>query len=58
MIREFVDGIIVYKVELLNGRREQHIQIVYNCIGAVELPSRHEKRHSRLSRLCRFFKET
>lgn len=43
MIQEFVDRIIVYKAESLNGRREQHIQIVYNCIGAVELPSRHEK---------------
>lgn len=38
--------------------RTQRIQIIYNCIGAVELPEKHEKRHSRYSRLCRFFKGT
>lgn len=55
IIREFVEKIIVFKAEKIDGHRVQRIQIIYNCIGAVELPSKHEKRHSRLLRLCRYF---
>jgi len=43
IIREFIDKIIVFKAEKANGLRTQRIQIYYNCIGAVELPSRQEK---------------
>ena len=43
IIREFVEKIIVFKAEKVNGHRQQRIQIVYNCIGAVELPNEHEK---------------
>lgn len=43
IIREFVDKILVFKAEKVNGRREQRIQIIYNCIGAVELPKAKEK---------------
>ncbi len=39
IIREFVDRIIVFKAEKVNGHRQQKIQIVYNCIGAVDLPT-------------------
>lgn len=39
IIREFVEKVIVFKAEKVNGRRQQRIQIIYNCIGAVEIPS-------------------
>lgn len=43
IIREFIEKIIVFKAEKIDGHRTQHIQIIYNCIGAVELPSKFEK---------------
>lgn len=43
IIREFVEKIIVYKAEKVDGHRTQRIQIIYNCIGAVALPEKHEK---------------
>lgn len=43
IIREFVEKIIVFKAEKIDGHRVQRIQIIYNCIGAVELLSKHEK---------------
>ena len=43
IIREFVEKIIVFKAEKVDGHRVQRIQIIYNCIGAVEIPSKHEK---------------
>ena len=42
-IREFIEKIIVYKAEKADGVRTQRIQIIYNCIGAVEIPKTHEK---------------
>ena len=47
IIREFVEKIIVFKAEKMDGHRVQRIQIIYNCIGAVNLPKSKEKRHSR-----------
>jgi phenylalanyl-tRNA synthetase alpha subunit len=38
IIREFIDKIIVFKAEKIDGRRTQRIQIFYNCIGAIDLP--------------------
>lgn len=43
IIREFIDKIIVYKAEKVDGIRTQRIQIIYNCIGAVSIPSLGEK---------------
>ncbi len=43
IIREFIEKIIVYKAEKVDGVRTQRIQIIYNCIGAVEIPKTHEK---------------
>ena len=43
IIREFVEKIIVFKAEKIDSHRTQRIQIIYNCIGAVELPSKQEK---------------
>lgn len=43
IIREFIDKIIVFKAEKVNGQRLQRIRIFYNCIGAVDIPNRHEK---------------
>ncbi|MBS3975948.1 MAG: DUF4368 domain-containing protein [Syntrophomonadaceae bacterium] len=36
LIREFVEKIYVYKAERIDGRRVQHIKIVYNCIGEFD----------------------
>ena len=38
IIREFVERINVFQAEKVDGHRQQHIQIIYNCIGAVDLP--------------------
>lgn len=39
----------------MDGHRQQCIQIIYNAIGAVEIPNE-KKRHSRyFYRLCRTF---
>ena len=43
IIREFVEKIIVLKAEKENGKRVQRIQIIYNSIGAFEIPSKQEK---------------
>ena len=43
IVREFVDRIIVHKAETVNGHRQQRIEIIYNCVGIVEIPARHEK---------------
>ncbi|MDD3747183.1 MAG: DUF4368 domain-containing protein [Anaerostipes sp.] len=40
IIREFIEKIIVYKAEKVDGHRTQRIQIIYNCIGAVALPEK------------------
>lgn len=37
LIREFIDKIIVYQAEKINGKQEQRIKIYYNCIGAIEI---------------------
>lgn len=42
IIREFVERIIVHQVEKVDGHR-QPFQIIYNCIGAVNLPHIIEK---------------
>lgn len=40
IIREFVDKIIVFKAENVNGKRQQKIRIYYNCIGVIDIPSK------------------
>ena len=37
IIREFVERINVFQAEKVDGLRQQSIQIIYNCIGAVDL---------------------
>lgn len=39
MIREFVEKILVYKAERIDGRRVQRIKIVWNCIGEFTPPA-------------------
>lgn len=43
IIREFINKIIAFKAEKVNGRRQQKIQIVYNCIGTIDLMQQNEK---------------
>lgn len=42
IILTFVNRINVYAAEIVNGKRQQHIQIIYNCIGELQTP-KHEK---------------
>ncbi len=37
IIREFIDKIIVFKVEKIDCYRTQRIQIFYNCIETIEV---------------------
>src|SRR5690625_605869 len=37
LIRDFVNKIVVYQAEKVNGKQEQRIKIYYNCIGAIEI---------------------
>lgn len=43
IIRAFIDKIIVFKAEKVDGKRQQRIRIFYNCIGAVDTTEKHEK---------------
>lgn len=43
IIRDFIEKIIVYKTEKVDGVRTQRIQIIYNCIGAIDFPKLDEK---------------
>lgn len=43
IIRQFIEKIIVYKAEKADGHRQQHIEVIFNCIGEVELPKPQEK---------------
>lgn len=40
IIREFVEKIIVFNAEKVDDHRTLRIQIIYNCIGVVELPGK------------------
>ncbi len=42
IIREFVERIIVYKAERVNGHRVQKIKIIWNCIGEFQTPISHQ----------------
>lgn len=43
IIREFVEKILVFKTEKVDGRRVQRIRIIYNCIGTIDIPEQDEK---------------
>ena len=42
IIREFIQKIIVYQAEKINGRRVQRITVVYNFIGEIPEPKDHK----------------
>lgn len=42
IIREFVEKIIVYKAERVDGHRIQKIKIIWNCIGEFQTPTSHQ----------------
>ena len=42
IIRMLVKKIIVFKAEKVDGYRQQRIQMIYNAIGAVEIPNEKE----------------
>lgn len=43
IIRDFIEKIIVYKAEKVDGVHTQRIQIIYNCIGAINFPKTDKK---------------
>ena len=45
LIREFVEKIMVFKAERIDGRRVQRIRIIWNCIGEFmpPMPQKEEK---------------
>ncbi|MGI6562206.1 MAG: DUF4368 domain-containing protein [Clostridia bacterium] len=43
IIRDFIEKIIVYKAEKVDGVRTPRIRIIYNCIGAIDFPKMDEK---------------
>ena len=42
IIREFVEKIIVYKAERVDGHRVQKIKIIWNCVGEFQTPTSHQ----------------
>jgi site-specific DNA recombinase len=46
IIRQFIEKIIVHKAEKVDGHRQQHIEVIFNCIGA-KFQNLKKKRHSR-----------
>lgn len=42
IIREFVEKIIVYKAERVDGHRVQKIKIIWNCIGEFQTSTSHQ----------------
>ncbi len=38
ILREFVDKIIVHHRQRIDGIDEQKVEIIYNCVGKVEIP--------------------
>lgn len=39
IVKEFIYKIIVHQAEKVNGHRTQEVEIIYNCVGAINLPS-------------------
>ena len=35
ILHEFISRIVVHQVEVVNGRKKQTIEIIYNCVGAI-----------------------
>ena len=45
LVREFVQKVVVYQAEKINGRRTQRIDLYFNGIGQIPL-SVHNKRET------------
>lgn len=43
IIRTFVEKIIVYEAEKIDGVKTQRVKIVYNCVGTVSVPNADNK---------------
>lgn len=39
ILRTFIEKILVYEAEEVNGEKTQKVKIIYNCIGAVNTPN-------------------
>ncbi len=49
ILNEFVEKIIVHAQDKSTGKRVQQVEIIYNCVGVIDLPDTNEmdrKRHS------------
>lgn len=38
IVREFIYKVIVHEKQKVDGHRTQAVEIIYNCVGAIELP--------------------
>nr|WP_278278692.1 DUF4368 domain-containing protein [Alkalibaculum bacchi] len=41
---QFIEKVVVYKAEKVDGHRQHHNEVIFNCIGVVELPKIQEKK--------------
>ncbi len=39
ILREFVEKVVVYQSQRIDGVKHQAVKVIYNCIGAVEIPA-------------------
>lgn len=39
IVREFIYKVIVHEKQKVDGHRTQAVEIIYNCVGAIELPN-------------------
>lgn len=38
ILRTFIEKVVVYEAEKVDGEKRQRINIIYNCVGAVKVP--------------------
>ena len=38
MLRSFIDKVLVHEKQIVDGKKRQTIEIIYNFVGAVEIP--------------------
>lgn len=39
IVRVFIEKVIVYQAEKVNGKRRQAVEIIYNCVGVIPNPT-------------------
>lgn len=39
IVREFIYKVIVHEKQKVDGHRTQAVEIIYNCVGAIDIPN-------------------